>query len=383
MAKPRSSNKGRTSTPSPAWEATGVDRLYKRVGPRKISYIYKHPDGRSEILATAKTGDRAGSAAAWKLAKIKAQDIQQGHIVVGSVAEGIARFERETDPTHFIDQSKNGKDDRAATYMNLTAFFGRMNPQAMRQVHGYQYLEARAAQNAPARANKEMALMSTVCHQFVKWDVIERNPFLGMTKNKTETNTREVSRQQVLRFYLWSVRQRVNYRTMGCAAMFAYLTGFRASEVRPFKKVGLTAEGVAVVAAKRKKGERVVLKLREWSPRLRCVVARALDREDASRREYLFAPSKRSACYSRSGWGSSWQDAMNAWIRTQDPAVKETDLVTDHPLYFALQEIRPTAITKKMDERAQDVYDFAAHTNPATTHKNYDRRRVKRASATE
>ena len=74
---------------------------------------------------------------------------------------------------------------------------------------------------------------------------------------------------------------------------------------------------------------------------------------------------------------------MNAWIRTQDPAVKETDLVTDHPLYFALQEIRPTAITKKMDERAQDVYDFAAHTNPATTHKNYDRRRVKRASATE
>ena len=129
--------------------------------------------------------------------------------------------------------------------------------------------------------------------------------------------------------------------------------------------------------------EWVVQKLREWSPRLRCVVARALERDDAARREYLFAPSKRSACYSRSGWGASWQDAMNAWIRSQDPDITETDLVTSHPLYFALQDVRPMAITAKLNQRAQDAYDFAAHTNPATTHKNYDRRRVKRASATE
>ncbi|WP_198140085.1 hypothetical protein [Achromobacter xylosoxidans] len=383
MSKLRSSNKGRTSRPSPAWEATGVDRLYKRVGQRKISYIYKHPDGRSETLATAATGDRAASADAWKLAQIKAHDIQQGHVVADSVAAGIERFESEIDPGYFLDQSKNGKSDRKATYNNLRAFFGKMNPQAMRQVHGYQYLDARAANNAPARANKEMALMSTICHQFVKWDLIERNPFLGMTRNKVDTQTRDVSRRQVLRFYLWAVRQRLNYRTMGCAAMFAYLTGYRAAEVRPFKKSGLSTEGVSVISAKRKKGERVVQKLREWSPRLRCVVARALERDDAGRREYLFAPSKRSACYSRSGWGASWQDAMNAWIRSQDPAITEADLVTDHPLYFALQDVRPMAITAKLNQRAQDAYDFAAHTNPATTHKNYDRRRVKRASATE
>lgn len=74
---------------------------------------------------------------------------------------------------------------------------------------------------------------------------------------------------------------------------------------------------------------------------------------------------------------------MNAWIRSQDPAITEADLVTDHPLYFALQDVRPMAITAKLNQRAQDAYDFAAHTNPATTHKNYDRRRVKRASATE
>lgn len=74
---------------------------------------------------------------------------------------------------------------------------------------------------------------------------------------------------------------------------------------------------------------------------------------------------------------------MNAWIRSRDTAVKENELVNWHPLYFSLQDARPPAITAKFKERAEDAYDFGAHANPATTHKNYDRRRVKRASATE
>ncbi|MFY1876314.1 hypothetical protein [Achromobacter xylosoxidans] len=45
--------------------------------------------------------------------------------------------------------------------------------------------------------------------------------------------------------------------------------------------------------------------------------------------------------------------------------------------------IRPAAITSKLAKRDADAYDFAAHANPATTHRHYDRRRVKRASATE
>lgn len=74
---------------------------------------------------------------------------------------------------------------------------------------------------------------------------------------------------------------------------------------------------------------------------------------------------------------------MNAWIRSEDPTIKEDDLVTGHHLCFALQDVRPAAITSKLDGRAADACDFAAHANPATTHKNYDRRRVKIASATE
>ncbi|MEJ0004401.1 MAG: hypothetical protein WDN30_14255 [Pararobbsia sp.] len=96
---------------------------------------------------------------------------------------------------------------------------------------------------------------------------------------------------------------------------------------------------------------------------------------------------------------------MYAWIGEQDPAIEReavarkafeaakrktvdsgpavSNQITEHPLYFALNDGRPTAITAKMDRRDVDVYDFAAHANPATTHKHYDRRRVRRAAATE
>lgn len=84
------------------------------------------------------------------------------------------------------------------------------------------------------------------------------------------TLKRAVTRRQVLRFYLWSLRPRQNYRTLGCAAMFTYLTGFRAVEVRPFLKTGIRADGVVVLSAKCEKGQKVVEKARDWSTRLRC-----------------------------------------------------------------------------------------------------------------
>ena len=57
--------------------------------------------------------------------------------------------------------------------------------------------------------------------------------------------------------------------------------------------------------------------------------------------------------------------------------------LTRHPAYFAISDIRPTAITAKLENRDDDAYDFAAHSNPGTTHRHYDRRKVKAAKATE
>jgi hypothetical protein len=57
--------------------------------------------------------------------------------------------------------------------------------------------------------------------------------------------------------------------------------------------------------------------------------------------------------------------------------------LSDHPDCFALSDMRPAAITTKLRNRTDDAYDFAAHANPATTHRHYDRHTERRAKATE
>lgn len=369
-----------TSKPSLRREPTGIARLYKRTGITKTSFIYLYPDGRGETLASAPRGDRSAIARAELIAKRRALDIQAGQIVVGSIADLIDRFLSEIDPVHYRDQSKHGVDVRKLRYANLQKFFGKMAPRSLKMVHGYQYLDARAKAGAPASANKDIAAMQTICHYAIRWGVIEANPFIGLLLNKTETRTRTVTPRQVIRFYLWAVKQDLPFKTMGCAALFAYLTGFRAAEVRPFDMNWIKKEGVLVESAKRKKGEKAVFKLREWSSRLRTVVARA----QQNRRFFgsaLFG-NKKGLAYTRSGWGAVWQDAMQAWIKVEAEKVSQPENQIKETLYFTLNDGRPTAITKKLKRRDADVYDFAAHANPTTTHKHYDRRQVKKAAAT-
>jgi hypothetical protein len=366
----------RTSKPSRRKERTGVDRLYKYVGARKVSFYYQYPNGESETLASAPLGDRQAIMQAERDAKRKALDIQQGKIIAGSVADMIDRFKNDIAPTHYVDQSKDGKAVREGAYNNLTAFFGKMHPMALKTLHGYQYIDARAKAGAPAKAWKELSQFSTICHYAVEWGVMERNPFVGMRKRPMEKDVRTIGRSQVVRFYLWSQRQdNPVFKTMGCAALFTYLTGYRAAEVRPFHASGLTDAGVVVKNAKRKKGEAEVTKLREWSRKLRVAVKRA-QQAHGRERMYLFA-NRTGHAYTRSGWGSVWQDAMLAYL-----GCKPEELV-NHPMYFSLLDVRPAAITKKIEKREADAYDFAAHANKATTHAHYDRRKMKRATATE
>ena len=107
-----------------------------------------------------------------------------------------------------------------------------MDPKSLPMLHGYQYLDARAKADAPAKANKELSLMSTICKYAVRWGVIEAMPFADIMQNDTGKDVRMISRSQVVRFYLWSLRQTATFRNLGCAAMFTCLTGFRA-EVMP------------------------------------------------------------------------------------------------------------------------------------------------------
>jgi integrase len=415
---------------------TGIDRLYIRTGKRKTSWYYQYPDGSSDTLATAPTGDKKAIANAERIAQRKALELQQGSILAGSVAQLIERFADEVDESHYLDQSKEGRYIRAAAYANLIKFFGRMTPNSLEKNHGYQFIEARAAVGAPKKAWKELYTFSTICEKAVRWGVMKANPFTNMGSDDLDVRYREVSRSQVVRFYFWSRRQdnRVE-RLMGSMALFIYLTGFRVAEVRPLLKSNCKPEGVTAIGAKRKKGRPIVLKIREWSMKLRMVVKRieqdqkhmtSMPKETAQMMAqiatlikkgetakyaaaaagmkestyyywrnrmkkdervkpmaslYMF-PSFSGQCYTKGGLSSSWEEAMLSYVKTIDESVT-TKTLTQNAEYFSPLDVRPAAITTKLRRRDLDAYDFAAHANPSTTHLHYDRRRVLKAKATE
>jgi hypothetical protein len=80
-------------------------------------------------------------------------------------------------------------------------------------------------------------------------------------------------------------------------------------------------------------------------------------------------------------WELAYKAAYDKGERAARPDL--TFRLVEHPSYFSLQDDRPAAITTKLRTRQADAYDFAAHVNPSTTHKHYDRRNEKRAKATE
>jgi len=92
---------------------------------------------------------------------------------------------------------------------------------------------------------------------------------------------------------------------------------------------------------------------------------------------YLFAIERRLQAYTRHGWGAIWRSVWARYLGIEE------ELVTSHPEYFSLQDIRPASITEKFERRTADVYDFAAHASPTTTNRHYDRRKMNVAKATE
>jgi hypothetical protein len=193
----------------------------------------------------------------------------------------------------------------------------------------------------------------------------------------------------------------------GCAAMFTYLTGFRAAEVRPFHVSGIVArEGCGWSAQSARRANQ---KCRS------CASGRCGCAWSSSAPDRLTGPDA-STCSPTAPAGPTLEVAgaragptqcltgslpsttrwpgicrRNTLLRREiegpqkaggEHEVREDYSVTTHPAYFSLQAIRPAAITTKLRRRDVEAYDFAANANPATTHQHYERRSERRARAT-
>lgn len=353
-------------------------RLYERIGKFKVSYGYKLPDGTWAFRLTAAASDKPACARIRAEAIDRANELNGGTPVGGETEALFRRYfawqaglpadseERKAEST--LKENEKNEAPR------LLRVFGRVKPAAIKPVHIYKYLDGRAAEGAPAKANKEIALLSAVLEFGRRKGVLELNPCRDIKYNKTRPDTRYVTPAE-LDLVMRTARERGGmYVVAALCLRAAYLTVSRPDEMRKVMRQAITPDGMEMVVGKRKKGHAQKSKLIEWSDDLRAVIDEALSLQRTTSL-YVFGNSDGQP-YTTSGWNTNLRRLM---VHTEKKAKEEGVQFAR----FTLKDMRPAAVTDRVDQGDEGITNATGHSSDRMVRQVYDRRKTKAARATE
>jgi integrase len=352
-------------------------RLYERLGKFKVSYGYKLPTGKWAFRLTAAADDKAA------VAKVKADAIERANILNGVVPDT-----GETDELfrkYFVWQrdlpaaSEDRKADNTLNENNYEAkrilkTFGKVKPAQIRPVHIYKYLAGRAADGAPAKANKEIALLSAVLEYGRRLGLLETNPCRGIKYNKTQPKTKYVEQAEVDLVMRVARERGGSYLILALCLRVAYLTVSRPDEMRWLMRQGIGVDGVKLPVGKRRKGHAQKHKLIEWSAELRSAMDEAVTLQRTTSM-YVFGNTAGQP-YTVSGFNTILRRLM---VHTAKKAEEEGVAFSR----FTLSDMRPAAVTDRVDDDDDKITNATGHSSDRMVKQVYDRRKVKAARATE
>jgi integrase len=227
-------------------------------------------------------------------AKMKYADLSGNEPVAGTVAELINAYLRDVSPT----MSANTRRDHELQKVTLLAVFGKMLAKDVTSSHVAQYLQKRTdkhGKRAPVRANREMALLSSVYNHAMRCGVpgVILNPCYGVRRNTEHARTRYVSDAE-----LNAAMNAANDKWRAILQIM-YSCGQRPSDIRTLKRSQLTEEGIHFEPAKTAKrtGAKVIV---QWSPDLRAAVDKLLAMQSVSNMYVITA--KGHGCYTEAGF---------------------------------------------------------------------------------
>jgi len=354
-------------------------RLFERKGTRKYSIGYKLPDGKWAFRLAAPIVNKARVAQIRKEAIQRANELNGEKLEVGSIAALISDYFDWQDALPEQDERKKAAGtltENKRESKNLIAVFGKMAPAALKKRHGYQYLDARANAGAPAKANKELALLSAVIEYGIRTGKVDisDNPCRNIKYNPTQPKTKLVQRRD-LDFVVEVARKRGgSYLVIALALKTAYLALCRPNETRTLRRNYRTEDGLEIPVGKRKTGQAQKTKLAEWSPELKATIDEAIMLQRTSG-VYIFGNTS-GQVYSIGGW---------ATILSRLMVHCETEAATRNIEFerFTLVDMRPMGTTKKKSRGDTDVIDATGHADDRMVEQIYDRRRVRKFTPSE
>lgn len=350
--------------------------LYMFVGKRIISFGYKPADKWIFRL-------RAPRVQKDKVAQIRAEAIRRAEalngdtVAAGTVSDLIARYFAWQEGLLRTDERRKAdvtlkENQREAK--NLEAFFGDMMPPEVRPVHIYEYLDMRAEGGAPAKANKEIGLLSAIFEYGRRKGELETNPCNDIEYNPVRPKSKLVSAAEV-DFMVEVARARGGqYLVMALCVKAAYLAVGRPEEMRNLRRQNLKQDGVEIPVGKRRSGHAQKFRAINWSDKLRATIDEALTLQKTTS-IYVFG-NVRGQPYNRNSWGNNWAKLM----RFCEIAAEKEGAAFSR---FTLSDMRPRAVTKRMEGGDTAITDATGHSSDRMAKKTYDRRAIKRADATE
>lgn len=226
-----------------------------------------------------------------------------------NVGQLLERYALQVVPTKAVrSQAENA---RAIT--KLRAVFGELLLEDIKPQLVYQYVDKKKAKVA---AHREIAVLSHAFTKAVEWGYIDRHPFKGEVRLKSEApRTRYVEDWEVVEcLALPCKRKKGSVLAIQAYMRIKLLTGLRRGDLLRLTMADLRDDGIHVMPNKTREttGKKIII---SWSGELQEAVQMAKEARPVHIAPWLFC-NKHGECYfdevkeTASGWDSMWQRFM-------------------------------------------------------------------------
>lgn len=352
-------------------------RLYQRIGKFKVSFGYKLASGVWAFKLSASVNRPDEVAELRKTAIARAEELNGNAVQAGTVASLVEKYfawQAAMKPDDARRKAKTTLTENLRESANIVKVFGTMAPVAIKPKHVYGYLAVRADAGAPAKANKEIALLSAILEYGRTRGELETNPCRGIKYNPTKPSQKYVEAAD-LDYALAEARIRGgSYLILALCVYTAYLTVSRPGEMRTLTRQNIKPEGLEIVVGKRHTNQVSKRKLIKWSPILQSTITEALSLQRTT--GLLVFGNTTGQLYTRSGWTTIWTRLMG-YCETK--AKKEgVEFVR-----FTLADMRPAAVTDRKERGDINITNATGHSDERMINQVYDRRTVKKSESTK
>lgn len=196
---------------------------------------------------------------------------------------------------------KRTREDYRAYSKKVLKPFGRMNPSDIKPQHIRQYMDKRGLKST-VQANREKAFMSRVFRWAYERGIVKVNPCHGVRQYAEKPRERYITDKEYAALY------ECGDHLVRVAMELSYLCCSRQGDVLSLRRDQLLDEGVFI-----RQGKTGVKQIKAWSPRLRAVIALALEAGKRPGVVSTFLLSQATGDrYTPAGFANHWRKAKAA-----------------------------------------------------------------------